>query len=105
VEPGNHFRQCAYCHRLAQLLNQEVACPAALKRPMPETDYQDLYRSTPFDQWRTPAEIGYLYGYSSKHVIRLVTLYKTHIMARRIDGRWMVLICSFALYLDETRSR
>ena len=98
---GSHFRQCWNCLKLAKLSGQELACPFALKKPITEADYGDLICHTPFVQWRTPAQIGQEFGYSPKHVIRLATTHKTKIAAYLVDGRWFVLACSFALYLDE----
>jgi len=64
-----------------------------------------LIEFSPESRWVTPAELGERYGYSEKHVIRLVMDERNHIAARLINGRWHIFECAFMHYLDRRRQR
>lgn len=88
------FQPCTLCKRIAALSGQEITCPAWQEESQ---TLQSLQENTPYSQWQTPRELGRIYGYSSKHVLRLVQMNK--LPAVNLNGRWMVLRCAFHLYL------
>jgi|GEM_PF-7058014 len=66
----------------------------------PRPTLETLMETTPFSQWRTPAQIAAEFNYSAKHVIRLVKDPRNEIAAIAVDGRWFILQCSFASYIE-----
>lgn len=88
------FQQCTLCKRIAALSGQEITCPAWQDESQ---TLQSLQESTPYSQWQTPQELGRIYGYSSKHVLRLVQT--NNLPAVNLNGRWMILRCALHLYL------
>ncbi|MFP4322870.1 MAG: hypothetical protein ACLFTK_10490 [Anaerolineales bacterium] len=98
--PHRTFRQCDHCRQLVESGAQTFACSAYGRHAADPPDTAWLRRHTPAAQWQTPAEIAREYSYSEKHVIRLATDAETPIACININGRWFILSCSFAHYVD-----
>ncbi len=81
---------CTFCENFSQ-----KRCPA---QQFP-TDITHLWGNTPFSQWQTPTQVAEKYGYTTKHILRLIRAYPERIAVRNEDGRYYILTCSFETFL------
>lgn len=71
-------------------------CPAQTAR----VDLNHLRDNTPFSGWRTPSQVAEQYGYSIKHILRLIRTHPDRIAVLVEDRRYYILTCSFERFLD-----
>lgn len=86
------FKPCEQCKQLG------ITCPGTT-----QVDTQALAQNTPFAQWKTPEQLGERYSYTAKHIIRLAAQHPEQIRSVVVGGRWYILECTFALFLDNSK--
>lgn len=95
------FEQCDNCRLLTQNTDIDFQrCPIDNFSELDEAALQYIEKHAPLSRWKTAKEIAEQYNYSDRQVLRLADSLNNRIVARRYGGRWLILRCSFDLYME-----
>lgn len=68
-------------------------------------DPQKLSNLTPRSVWYTPQQIGEMFGYTAKQILRLARDPASHVVYLDVEGRIFILICTFTRFMQNRQRK